>query len=107
MCDQPTTAVAAAVGAFRRKLVGVKSTVMEEVMSFTLKSQPMFSSHCLSARFTLLSRRRPVNVIVSKPVSFTLRLTLLALLLGTASLLFGRSDREPSSASSRKSAYLQ
>lgn len=33
-------------------------------MSFTLKSQPLFSSHCLSARFTLLSRRKPVNVIL-------------------------------------------
>ena len=35
-----------------------------------------------------------MNVVVSKPVSFTLRLTLLALLLGTASLLFGQVEQE-------------
>jgi Carboxypeptidase regulatory-like domain len=33
----------------------VKSSVMEEVMSFKLKSQPMLSSPRLSARFTLLA----------------------------------------------------
>jgi hypothetical protein len=33
----------------------VKSSVMEEVMSFKLKSQPIFRSPRLSARFTLLA----------------------------------------------------
>src|ERR1700722_560569 len=33
----------------------VKSSVMEEVMSFTLKSQPLFRSPRLGARFTLLA----------------------------------------------------
>ena len=62
-------------------------------MSFKLKSQPMFCSPRPSTRFALLSKRKPVNVFVSKPVSFTLRLTLLALLLGTASLLFGQAEQ--------------